>query len=169
MRRFPLFWMFLPLLALCPYAASAQAMVENALGAGRAATSAAPMKGIGGTLNNLEKSLNKTLGVAETPAETRTAPATRKSAPATTVRTAALTAPVAIFVPVHYEDPKLIAPGTAYDELLRRFGPGALEITTGLNTKTVSYMNREAILEVQLVDGKVSQIQDITHGTILKN
>ncbi len=96
MRRFPLFWTFLPLLALCPYAASAQAMVENALGAGRAATSAAPMKGIGGTLNNLEKSLNKTLGVAETPAETRTAPATRKSAPATTVRTAALTAPVAI-------------------------------------------------------------------------
>ena len=63
----------------------------------------------------------------------------------------------------------MIAPGTAYDELLRRFGPGALEITTGLNTKTVSYMNREAILEVQLVDGKVSQIQDITHGTILKN
>ncbi len=140
-------------------------MVENALGAGRAATSAAPMKGIGGTLNNLEKTLNKTLGVAGTAPATLPAPATRTAAPSQSVRTATLTVPVAIAPAVHYEDPKLIAPGTAYDELLRRFGPGAMEITTGLNTKTLSYVNREATLQVDVLDGKVSVIQDITHGT----
>jgi hypothetical protein len=169
MKRFPLFWTFRPLLALYPHAASAQAMVENALGAGRAATSTAPMKGIGGTLNNLEKTLNKTLNGAETAPATLSAPETRTTAPAQNVRTATLAAPVAMAPAVHYEDPKLIVPGTAYNELLRRFGPAALEITTSSDAKTLSYMSREGSLQVELIDGKVSEIQDITHGTILKN
>ncbi len=114
------------------------------------------MKGIGGTLNNLEKTLNKTLAGTET-------------APSTSVRSATLTAPVASAPAVHYEDPKLIVPGTAYGELLRRFGPATMEITTSLNTRTLSYINREATLQVDVLDGKVSVIQDLTHGTILKN
>lgn len=147
MKRFPLFWALLPIMATTASVASAQAMVENALGAGRAATSAAPMRGlgssIGGAIGGLEKTLKKSLDSTDL----------RPAAPARTV-TALVITPV---TPARtYENPNQIETGTAYDELVKRFGPASLEITTGPLTKTLSYVNREGAVQVELRDGRVT-------------
>ncbi len=124
MKRFPLFWTILSLLVASQGIASAQAMVENALGAGRAATSTAPMKGIGGALNNLEKTLNKSLNGTES------APAAPATHTASTIETVHVTPAVVTSPVLHYEEPKQIETGMLYPDLLKRFGPAALEITT---------------------------------------
>ena len=141
-----MFWSILSLLVAGQGIASAQAMVENALGAGRAATTAAPMKGIGGALNNLEKTLNKSLNSSEP------APAT------STVETVRVTPPVVTMAVIHYDEPKLIETGMVYPDLLKRFGPATLAITTGLTTKTLSYLSREGTFQVELIDEKVTSI-----------
>ena len=164
MRRFPLYWTLLPLVAACPHLASAQAMVENALGAGRAATSAAPMKGIGGALNNLEKTLNKNLNGPAVSAPPRTSTTPVNSLEGAKLATLTVAPPA-----VHYDDPNLIKTGVAYGDLVRQFGPATLEITTGPITKTLSYVSRGAVFQVDLIEGKVSQIEDVTHGTIVGN
>jgi hypothetical protein len=144
MRRFPLFWTLLPLLAGCQGVASAQAMVENAMGASRAATSAAPMSGV---TKSLEKTLKKGL------------PAAPASQPAVRVQTASVATIIMPAAPVvHYDDPKGIETGTAYDELVKRFGPASLEITTGPLTKTMSYAGSEGVYQVDLREGKVSSM-----------
>lgn len=153
MRRFPLFCTLMPLLAAVPCVASAQAMVENALGAGRAAVSTAPMQGlsksIGGVMGNLEKTLNKSLS----------SPEFQPAAPVRMAQLAVVAAPAPV---VHYDDPKLIETGTVYGELVQRFGPAAVEITTGPAAKTLSYVSREGAYQVEVSDGKVTSIVAVT-------
>jgi hypothetical protein len=161
--------MLLPLLAASQGVASAQAMVENALLTGHSATATAPMqglsKGIAGALGNLEKTLQKSLDSPDfqPAAPVRTARAAAGPGVAAAPGLSASTAISAVmFVPVvHYENPKQIETGIVYDELVRRFGPAALEITTGPLTKTLSYMSREGPLQVDLSDGKVTSIVDM--------
>lgn len=164
MKRYPLFWTLLALAISAQGTASAQAMVENAMGAGRAATMTAPAKGIGGALNNLEKTLNKTVGATEEstpPASPKPAARTAASAPA-----AAAPAPAPV---VHYEDAAQIETGLVYSVVVKRYGPPALEITTGTNTKTLSYRSRASILQIELLDGKVTSVFDVTNGTMIRN
>jgi hypothetical protein len=149
MRRFPLFWTLVPLLAASQGVASAQAMVENALLTGRSAASTAPVQGIGSALGNLEKTLQKSLGSADS----------RPAPPVVIVSAAAVVAPAA--PAVRYQDPKSIETGTVYDELIRRFGPAALEITTGPLTKTLSYVSRTGAFQVEMREDKVISIVDV--------
>jgi hypothetical protein len=127
-------------------------MVENALGAGRAATSTAPMKGIGGALNNLEKTLNKSLNGTES------APAAPATHTASTIETVHVTPAVVTSPVLHYDEPKQIETGMLYPDLLKRFGPATLSITTGMTTRILSYMSREGTFQVDLVDDKVTAI-----------
>ena len=165
MRQIPLFWTLLGVLAAGQGIASAQAMVENAMGAARAATTAAPAKGIAGALNNMEKTLNKSLnGTSES------APAARPKAAGRSAAVATVAPPVAPPPPaVHYEDPEKIGNGMAYGDVVKRFGPAELEIITGMNTKSLSYRGHAAVFQIEVVDGKVASISDLTNGTIVKN
>jgi len=156
-----LFLSILPLLAVSQGAASAQAMVENTLLTGKAVTSTAPMQGLAGAIGNLEKTLQKSLNTvdlrpAAPPARGRGAQVARAAAPV-------VTPPV-----VHYESPMLIETGTNYDELVRRFGPASLEITTGPLTKSLCYLGREGAVQVELRDGKVTSIVDAM-GKVSRN
>ncbi len=164
MRQLPLLCTLLGVLAAGQGAASAQAMVENAMGAGRAATTATPAKGIAGALNNLEKSLNKSLnGTSES------APAARSKAAGRSAAVATVAAPPAPPPPVvHYEDPEKIEAGMAYGDMVKRFGPAELEIITAMNTKSLSYRGHAAVFQIEVVDGKVSSVYDLTNGTIVK-
>ena len=146
MKRIPVLLLAAAAFCLCQGVASAQAMVENALGAGRAATSTAPMSGLGksvsGIAGGLEKTLNKGVTITET----------RSSGP---VKTALVVPPPPPAPEVHYDDPHQIESGILYDELVRRFGPATLEITTSPLTKTLSYVNRTGAIQVEVREGKV--------------
>ena len=124
---------------------SGQAMVETGLGAGRAATSAAPAAGLGkavaGALSNLDKALKSTDKSAAS--ETIILPKdTPPTAPAKT-----------------YEPIKNAEVGLAYDDLIERFGPPALEIATGAGIRKLTYSGRDGATRIEVTEGKVSSIQ----------
>lgn len=154
------------LLLLLPGIVAAQAMVENALGVSRAATSAAPAKGaakaIGGALENLGRVVSEsTEGKA---ADIKPAARSVKSAPSTQPAASAAAepapAPVEVKkVEVKYEDPSGIRTGMAYGEIMRRFGPPALMLTMEGGEETLSYSTKGQSLDVTLKDGKVTAVR----------
>jgi hypothetical protein len=127
-----------------PITASAQAIVEAAMGAGRATTMAAPARGLGksmsGIAGGLEKALNggeaekKTVAVKPTP--------TSEAPPAITIR----------------EDADGIEEGIAYDELIQRFGKPAMSITmTG--EQSLTYKGIAGMYRVTVRGGKVTTVE----------
>jgi hypothetical protein len=149
MKRIPVICATAAVFCVCQGVASAQAMVENALGAGRAATSTAPMSGLGKSVGGIAGGLEKTLKKGTS------SPAAHPMGPLVTARVA----PTAVVVPeVHYDDPRTIESGIPYDELLRKFGPATLEITTSPLTKTLSYVHREGAIQVEMREGKVTSM-----------
>lgn len=119
-----------------------QAAVEAALGAGRAATTTAPAQGLGKALGGLLGGLDKTLKPGQPSITAVTVPPEKMAAPNADSRT--------------YEGPKLVQPGMAYDELLQRFGPPAMEITTAPGRKSLMFAGNDgATVRIELQDGKV--------------
>ena len=57
-----------------------------------------------------------------------------------------------------YEDPSRIQPGLGYEEVIRRFGPAAFEVSTGPGTKTLAYPGKNGDIDVDLLDGKVTRV-----------
>ncbi len=114
------------------------------MGAARAATTTAPASGIGKAIGGLVGSTDKT----------KTA-STAGPASVTTVRVHASAAktPAASF-----EDPSGIEAGLGYAELVRRFGPPAMQITDETGT-SLSYAGKSGIFQLQVKDGKVAAIE----------
>jgi hypothetical protein len=143
------------LTAVCPIAA-AQGVVEYGLGAGRAATTAAPArdlgKQIGGMLDSLNKAANSGEGQAAPKAQSSSGARRRTTAASARTKTAshAPTGPAPV-----YEDPRHIEAGIGYEELVRRFGPPSMEVTTRPGRRTLSYAARENAVAVNLENEKV--------------
>ena len=114
----------------------AQAAVEYGLGASRAATSTAPAAGIGKSVAGALSNLDKTIKSADkTSSETIVLPKeTKPAAPAKA-----------------YEDIAKAEVGLAYDELLDRFGPPAMQITGEDGIRKLTY----GATKVQIKDNKV--------------
>ena len=55
-----------------------------------------------------------------------------------------------------YEDPRLIQPGLEYDELVARFGPPAMEMTTEPGHRSLMYAGIYGTSFVEVQDGKVA-------------
>ncbi len=150
-----------------PVAAFGQAVTEYGLGAGRGAITTAPTRSLGKGIGGIVDSLNKTIdsnhqAVAAEPATPQ--PSTRKPQAAgpkqstkpadpkpDTAETAAPTPPPA---PV-YEDPKQIQAGIAYDEMLRRFGPPSMSVTSETGSRTLWYSAGDTTYQFEMEDGKV--------------
>ena len=131
---------------LLPALAAAQAVVEYGLGAGRAATTAAPAKSLGKSMSGIAGSLDKALNSGQPAAE---APKVN------VVKTEAKAAPA----PLRFrEDANGIEPGIGYDELLRRFGPPAMSITID-GEKSLTYQGINATYHVTVKGGKVTTIR----------
>jgi hypothetical protein len=140
-------WFSLALLAAFPAAASAQAIVEHALGAGRAATTAAPAKGAGKNIGTVFDSLGRTLEKAAPQTQATTRKESAKAEPAKPK-------------PV-YEDPAGIEAGLEYKELLRRFGDPDMKTDTGSGASTLLYSSNEKSFEVEVRDGKVVAVKSV--------
>jgi hypothetical protein len=142
--------------------AAGQAAVEYGLGAARAATTVAPAKGAGQVIGGLAGSLEKAVKAGQQrsdaqPAATTTAkPAVEKSSSA-----AKTESPLAHISPPpapNWEDPSGIQTGLSYQELIRRFGPPALEIT-GERGRSLAYSGKNGVFQLQVQDDKVTSIE----------
>jgi hypothetical protein len=132
-------------------AAYGQATVEAGLGAARAATSTAPAKGLGKSMSGLAGSLDKALKA--TPSKAASSAADIPSA-----STASASTPSAAPAPSpSWEDPGGIEPGLSYEELVRRFGPSSMSITSG-SEKSLTYPGKGGVFQVRVEDGKVTSI-----------
>ena len=66
-------------------------------------------------------------------------------------------APAAPSQPAHvYEDPRLIQAGIEYDEMVRRFGPPSMVVTTAPGVTTLWYSSHDATSQVEVKDCKVT-------------
>ena len=149
-----------------PAAMAAQAMVENAMGVSRAATSAAPAKKAGEAIGAVLGGLGRTLESADpetasskaTPAKATPAKATlAKPTPARPA--SAQSAAETRTDEVTFEDPSGIQKGMEYAEMVRRFGPPSLTLTTGPGEETLSYARKNATVGVTVRNGKVASVQ----------
>jgi hypothetical protein len=136
---------------LLPSVASAQATVEAAMGAGRAATMAAPAKSIGKSVSGIGGSLDKALkngeaGQASVPAASTARPAAKSAVPS---------APAPITI---REDADGIEEGIPYDELIQRFGKPAMSITMA-GEQSLTYKGIAGMYRVTVRDGKVTEIR----------
>jgi hypothetical protein len=134
-------------------AAYAQTAVEAGLGAARAGTMTAPAKevgkGIAGAFGNLEKVLKSgDKGQSDTSSSTVTS--SKESAGA---KPAAPAKPAPI-----YEDIKKVEVGLEYDELIRRFGPPALEVENVGGGKKLTYSSKAGSTQLEVKDGKVAAV-----------
>ena len=148
---------------------AAQAMAETALGVGRAAASTAPAaqktaKAVDGAF----KSLSRTLEPAETksgaarPGAAKPAGRTARTVPSRPQKAA--TAQPQPSLPeskaeVSFEDPSGIEKGMEYAEIVRRFGPPSLKLTTGPGEETLCYSKNNASVDVTMHNGKVASVQ----------
>lgn len=160
-----------PLAVLCPMA-EGQAAAEYGAATGAAAKAPAPAGAAGKALSGAFDRLGQAAGAARTTETGSKDSDTKKSRPAAAGRTAHRTkerAPVkpsaetgdptaaaapAAPAPV-YEDPREIRTGIEYGELIRRFGPPSLSVTTGPGKKTVWYPSSAGSLKFELKDGTV--------------
>jgi hypothetical protein len=134
-----------------------QATVEYGLGAARAATTAAPGKGIGKAMSGLAGSLEKAVKAGQQGSDAQATPAAAKktsataNAPSPSINTPPPPAP-------NWEDPNGISTGLGYEELVRRFGPPALEIS-GVAGRSLTYSGRDGTFQLEVQDGKVTSIE----------
>jgi hypothetical protein len=149
-------------LLMLPLLAAAQASVEYAGAAGRAAGAAAGVgqktgKAIGGALQKLGDAVEGTT-------------TKQQSAPATTAPTARKTsappgkAPGKAVAPApkpSYEDPSGIQEGMEVATVLQRFGPPELRFTSGHEAETFSYMRGDLSVDVKFSNGKVAAISKL--------
>ncbi len=134
--------------------AAGQAIMESGLGAARAATTAAPAKGVGKSLSGLAGGLEKALK-AQSPASAEQ-PSVAAATPA--VRTPATAASAAPAPESNWEDAGAIETGITYEELLRRFGPYSMAISDSTQ-KMLTYRGKAGVFLVTLQDGKVNAIE----------
>ncbi|HEV3200564.1 MAG TPA: hypothetical protein VGZ73_21830 [Bryobacteraceae bacterium] len=133
-----------------------QAMMEHALGAGRAATSLAPAQGMKNAaagvvvmLDKMKKTGQESSGSGSPVASSVIEPAQTGAGKQATVN-APPPAPAKI-----YEDPRGIQAGMANDELIRRFGPPTIEVTGASGGRILTYSGKNAMIQLELRNQKV--------------
>jgi hypothetical protein len=131
-----------------PSQAAAQAAAEAGLGAARAGTMAAPAKGIGKAMSGLAGSLDKTVKAGQQGSGAATSVTTVRVSPASAKKPAES----------NWEDPSGIQTGLSYAELVRRFGPPAMEIT-GEAGRSLTYAGKAGTFQLEVRDDKVSSIE----------
>ncbi|HUA61604.1 MAG TPA: hypothetical protein VML19_22785 [Verrucomicrobiae bacterium] len=151
-------------LAMLAHSAAGQALPESTAGTAGTVGTAGAANGIGqsvgGIVGNLEKSLQgdstatKTPPPAAPPSGRTTVP--RRRIPATPTATNSSKKPAPEPPAPKYEDPNQIRVSMTYDEVLRRFGPPAMEITTESSAKKLLYMPASGSVHVEVVDGVVT-------------
>lgn len=141
--------------------AAAQSAVEYGLNAGRAATTTAPAQGIGKAMSGIAGSLDKTVKASQQASDSSSAPTAESKHPGRKAATAARVRPAVSTPPApapNWEDPAAISAGLTYEDLMRRFGPPSLQITSATGN-SLSYSGKDGMVQVEVQGGKVTSVE----------
>jgi hypothetical protein len=146
------------LLAALSSGLAAQAVVEAAAGATRAATTAIPAdkagKSIGSAFDKLGSALQNS-GKAKPTSSSAAAPPTSATGNAAVKSVPAGPAPKP---DVTFEDPSGIQEGMEYADVMKRFGPPSL-LMSGPDQETLCYSQNDKNVDVTVRNGKVMSVQ----------
>ena len=137
---------------LCPAPVHAQAAAEFGAAAGNAAGMSGAASGIGKALSGLAGTQDKTVKSESTPAPSSSTTTRKSPAKRPAVSRAKAAAPAKT-----YEDPKNLAVGLTYTDMVRRFGPASMEFATATG-KSLTYASKEGMTQVEIRDGAVASI-----------
>jgi hypothetical protein len=126
--------------------AAGQAAVEAGIGAAASSIGTSGARGVGKSIGGAFGKLTEAL---KSPGSTTTTPsakpvARRADPPMIPAATA-----------IVYEDALQIEKGMEREELLRRFGPPALQIASGSEEQTMSYLSVGGVVQLELQGGRV--------------
>ena len=133
--------------------AAAQAAAEAGLGAGASSIGSAGAGGVGKAIGGIFRGLDKTIKPENAPKPTTVKTSSRPSAKAS--RT---TPPPPAAPPPSYEDAAQIEKGMPLDDLLRRFGPPAMQIASSEDKQTMTYVGKSGMVQVELDSGRVTSV-----------
>jgi hypothetical protein len=147
---------------MMPGTAAGQATVEYSLGAARAATTTAPARGIGEAISGLAASFDKVVKEGQQGSDVTPAASTTSRTAAKYSSTAGKTPSRSTHSPrppaPSWEDPSGIQAGLSYGEMVRRFGPPALEIS-GEVGRSLTYSGTNGRYQIEVQDEKVASIE----------
>lgn len=133
--------------------AAGQAAAEAALGAGASSVGTAGAGGVGKAIGGILRSLDKTINSAD-PAKSTTV---SRTPPRSTAKSPRAT-PQPPTPPPSYEDATEIEKGMPLDDVLRRFGPPAMQIASGDDKQTMTYVGKSGMVQVELESGRVASV-----------
>lgn len=157
MRPIPLLSISVVLFAAFPDSVRAQAVTEYDGIVHKSATVGAKANHIADEINGIWGSLDKTAGKATGNSSLQPAPSQTQTTRHAAVRSGAARTTVHL-AGKQYEDPHAIAPGMAYDELVRRFGPPSFSITAGQDASSLTYLSKTGSVDLELRDDKVVKV-----------
>ena len=147
--------------------AAGQATVEAGMGAAASSIGSSGARGvnksIGGVFRNLDEALKPTgsAGAAKTdspPPARSTKPAARRKPTGQTSRVREEGTDAVARPTPSYEDATRIEKGMGQEELLRRFGPPAMQIASGSDAQTMSYISGGGVVQLELQAGTVISV-----------
>ena len=127
--------------------AAGQAAVEAGIGAAASSIGTSGARGVGKSIGGAFGKLTESL---KSPGSTTTT--TQSAKPAVRRADPPVIPPALAIV---YEDALQIEKGIEREELLRRFGPPALQIASGSEEQTMSYHSVGGVVQLELQGGKV--------------
>jgi hypothetical protein len=129
--------------------AAAQAAAEAGLGAGASSIGTAGAGGVGKAVGGILRNLDKTINPARDskPASSRSTAKSRRATPQPPPPP-----------PPNYEDAAQIEKDMPIEDVLRRFGPPAMQIASGSNTQTMTYVGKSGMVQVELEAGRVISV-----------
>jgi hypothetical protein len=137
----------------CAVPAAGQAAAEAGLGAGASSIGTAGAGGVGKAVGGILRGLDKTIKPADASSSTSVSKAPSRSTAKPRRATPQPPAP-----PPNYEDAAQIEKGMPLEDLLRRFGPPAMQIANGSETQTMTYLGKSGMVQVELEAGRVVSV-----------
>jgi hypothetical protein len=159
MRRSHQIMIVVPTLLALAGVLAGQAMIEHGIASGGAGIGAASSRNVSKSVSGITNKLDQVL---QTGGPGALAPNDRGTSASTRPMQFTKVPAFDSYEPGRkYEDPKAIQKGIANDELIRRFGPPALQITGVPAGRCWTYSHKESVVQLDVNGEKVSAVDSM--------
>jgi hypothetical protein len=145
--------------------AYAQAAAEAGLGAAASSIGTAGAGGVGKSVGGLFKNLDQTLKSSGSAATSTTVSPGASGSSKAVPRDKAAAAKSESAPRPNYEDAMQIQKDIGYEELLRRFGPPAMQFAGADDSRTMTYVSAGGSVQLELKGEKVIGVEKTKSGT----
>jgi|SRR5580700_3842422 hypothetical protein len=159
-------WMLFSMLFGLEGILTGQVILEYPLGASHTAATRAPASRAVKAIRGVTGSLDKVVKKGQETVDSGSPSASRETGTAGTAPVEWTSVAVPDFTPAVpariYEDPRGIRAGMAREELLRRFGPPALEVMGASSGRTLTYSGKSGTVQLEVRDETVALVSGMS-------